>query len=88
MPPEFTALLGDLLQYAKYAIKTANGISKETYSHSKNTLVYGSRQDITVSAIGWGKLVSIALDLHNKHSFGLHYKDPRGAFEIIIGMLS
>ena len=27
MPPEFTALLGNLLRYAKYAIKTVNGVS-------------------------------------------------------------
>ena len=32
IPSEFTALIGDLLRYAKYAIKTANIVSKETYS--------------------------------------------------------
>ena len=30
MPPEFTSMLGDLLRYAKYAIKTANGVSDDT----------------------------------------------------------
>ena len=45
-------------------------------------------QGSTASAIGWGKIVSIALDLHDKQSFRSHYKDPRGAFETIIGMLS
>ena len=34
MPAKFTGLLEDLFRYAKYAIKTANGVSKETYSHS------------------------------------------------------
>ena len=56
MPPEFTALLGDLLWYAKYSIKTANGISKETYSHSDDSLVYGSGQGSTSLATGWEKL--------------------------------
>ena len=88
MPAKFTALLGDLLQYTKYAIKTANGVSEATYSHSTDSPVYGSGQGSTASATGWGKLVSIALDLHDKQSFGLRYSDSAGTFEIIIGMLS
>ena len=67
MPPEFTALLSDLLRYARYAIKTANSVSNETYSHSKNSPDYGSGQGSTASATDWGKLVSLALDLHAKH---------------------
>ena len=70
MPAEFTGLLGYLLRYAKYAIKTANGVSKETYSHSTESPVFGLGQGSTVSATGWGKLVSIALDMHNKQRFG------------------
>ena len=88
IPPEFTALLGNLLRYAKYAIKTANGISTKAYSHSENSLVFGSGQGSTASATELGKLVSIALDILDKHSFGSHYKDPRRAFEKTIDMLS
>ena len=66
MPAEFTGLLGDLLRYAKYAIKTANRVSRDTYSHSLDSLVFGSGQGSTVSATGWEKLVSIALDMHDK----------------------
>ena len=88
MPAKFTALLGDLLCYAKYAIKTANGISKDTYSHSSDSPVYSTRQGSTASTTGWGKLVSLALDLHDKQRFGSHCSDPEGTFETIIGMLS
>ena len=51
MPAKFTTLLGDLLRYAKYAIKTANRVSKETYSHSTESPVFGSGQGSIVSAI-------------------------------------
>ena len=87
MPAEFTGLLGDLLRYAKYAIKTANGVSDDTYSHSSESPVFGSGQGSTVLATGWGKLVSIALDLHDKQRFGSQYRDPEGVFTTIVGML-
>ena len=87
MPAKFTALLGDLLWYAKYAIKTENGVFKETYSHSKGSLVFGSGQRSTVSAIEWRKLVSIAMYMHDKQNCGSHYSDPEGFFTTIIGML-
>ena len=76
MPAEFTGLLGDLLRYAKYAIKTANGVSKETYSHSTDSPVFGSGQGSTVSATGWGKLVLITLDVHDRQWFGSQYRNP------------
>ena len=52
MPAEFTGLLGDLLWYVKYAIKTANGVSNDTHSHSTESPVFGSRQGSKVSATG------------------------------------
>ena len=42
MPVKYIVLLGDLLRYAKYAIKTTNGVSKGTYSHSTGSPVFGS----------------------------------------------
>ena len=50
--------------------------------------MYGSGQGSTVSATGWGKLVSIALDLHDKQRFGSQYSDPDGTYKTIIGILS
>ena len=87
MPAEFTGLLGDLLRYAKYAIKTANRVSKETYCHSTESPVFGLGQGSTVLATGWGKLVSIALDMHDKQRFGSQNSDPKGTFKTITGML-
>ena len=87
MPQEFTGLLGDLLRYAKDAIKIANGVSVDTYSHSLDSPVFGSGQGSTVSAAGWGKLVSITLDMHDKQRYGSQYSNPQGTFKTIIGML-
>ena len=42
IPAQFTALLVDLLQCAKYAIKTAKVVPKETYSQSTESPVFGS----------------------------------------------
>ena len=70
MPAEFAGLLGDLLWYAKYAIKTSNEVSKETYSYSTESPVFGSGQGSTVSATRWGKLVSKTLDMHNTNGLG------------------
>ena len=49
--------------------------------------MFRSGQGSTVSATGWGKLVSIALDLHDKQRFGSQYRDPEGVFTTIVGML-
>lgn len=85
---EFIALLGDLFRYTKYAIKTANGISDDTYSHSINSLVYWSGQGSTPSATGWEILVSKALYIHDNNQYGSHYCDLQGEHETVIGMLS
>ena len=53
--PEFIALLGDLLIYAKYAIKITNTISKETYSLKEKSPVHGLGQGSTTSATSLGK---------------------------------
>ena len=69
MPAHFTVLLGDLLRYAKYAIKKANRVYKETYNHSTDTPVFASGQGSTVPATWWGKIVLIALDMHHIQRF-------------------
>ena len=77
IPAEFTGLLGDLLRYNNYAIKTANDVSDDTYSHSSESPVFGSGQSSIVSATGWGKLVLIALNMHKNKGMGHSIVIPR-----------
>jgi hypothetical protein len=76
MPKKLTTILGDLLQVAKYAIKTGIGISKETYHHSDKSPAFGSGQGSAASAQGWGKIVSVLFDIHDKYGHGCKYEDP------------
>jgi hypothetical protein len=87
MPKKLTKILGELLKVARYAIKTGIGISEETYQHSDESPAYGSGQGSGASAQGWGKLVSILFDIHDKYGHGSTYADPWLLYSAIIGML-
>jgi hypothetical protein len=76
MPKKLTTILGKLLQVARYAIKTRIGISKETYNHTNKLPAFRSGQGSAASAQGWGKIVSVLFDIHDKHGHGCTYKDP------------
>ena len=62
-------------------------MSKDTYIHSSDSPVFGLGQGSTVSATGWGTLVSFAQDMHDKQRYGLQYSDPQGTFKTIIRIL-
>ena len=87
MPKKFTTILGELLEQAKYAIKTSRGISDATYRHSKDSPVFGGGQGSKLTATIWGKLVSRALDLHGCLGKGSQYSDHEGLIKAIIKML-
>jgi hypothetical protein len=87
MPKKLTKILGELLRVARYAIKTGIGISKETYQHSDESPAFGSGQGSAASAQGWGKLVSLLFDIHDKYGHGCKYADPWKLYSAIIGML-
>lgn len=50
--------------------------------------MFRSGQGSTTSTIGWGKLVSRALEIHDNLCHESNYTDPAGLLEVIIGMLS
>jgi hypothetical protein len=70
MPKKLTKILGKLLRVARYAMKTGIGISKETYQHSEESPAFGSGQGSTASAQGWGEIVSVLFNIHDKHGHG------------------
>jgi hypothetical protein len=87
MPKKLTKILGELLRVARYAIKTGIGISEETYHHSDESPAFGSGQGSAASAQGWGKIVSVLFDIHDKYGHGCKYEDPWRLYSSIIGML-
>jgi hypothetical protein len=87
MPKKLTTILGELLKVARYAIKTRIGISQETYHHSEESPAFGSGQGSAASAQGWGEIVSVLFDIHDKYGYGCKYKDPWKLYSSIIRML-
>jgi hypothetical protein len=87
MPKKLTTILGNLLHVAKYAIKTGIGISQETCSHTDESLAFGSGQGSAALAQGWGKIVSVLFNIHDKYGHGCKYEDPWKMYSSIIGML-
>jgi hypothetical protein len=87
MPKKLTTILGKLLQVARYAIKTRIGISKETYNNTDESPAFGSGQGSAASAQGWGKIVSVLFDIHDKHGHGCTYEDSWRLHSTVIGML-
>jgi hypothetical protein len=87
MPKKLTKILGEVLRVVRYAIKTGIVISKETYQHSDESPAFGSGQGSAALAQGWGKLVSLLFDIHDKYGHGCKYADPWKLYSVIIGML-
>jgi hypothetical protein len=87
MQKNLTTILGNLLNVARYAIKTGIGISKETYQYSTESPVFGSGQGSAASAQGWGKIASKAFDAHDAYGFGCIYNDPWKTLRVMLGML-
>jgi hypothetical protein len=82
-----TTILGELLIVARYAVKTGIEISKETYHHLDQSPAFGSGQGSVVSAQGWGEIVSVLFDIHDKCGHSCKYEDPWKLYSTIIGML-
>jgi hypothetical protein len=87
MPKKLTTILGKLLQVARYTIKTRIGISKQTCNHTDESPAFRSGQGSAASAQGWGKIVSVLFDIHNKYGHGCTYGYPWRLHSTIIGML-
>ena len=89
LPLNMATILGKYLEEVIHYIKTGIGLSKQHYSHSTVSGVFGTGQGSVQSMYAWGMIVSRLIDFHNKLSHGAKYTDPTGKLKsIIIGMLS
>ena len=78
VPPEVASIQGQMLEHAKYYIKTGLGISDKSYSHSDDARIDGTGQGSGGSPTVWGFNSSIYFHLQSKLSNGATYHSANG----------
>ena len=79
LPSNIAKILGDFLKQAISQIKTAMGISDRSYSHTRESKVFGTRQGSVMSMYSWLMKISQLIDDHMKRSHSAKYLDPTGS---------
>ena len=88
LPSNIAKILGDFLQQAIYKIKTAMGVSDRSYSHTRESGVFGTGQGSVMSMYSCLMQMSCIIHAHMKRSHGAKYLDPTGSLcDIIIRVL-
>lgn len=70
LPTNLAKIHAKVLTTAKYHIKTALGVSEDSYQHTEDSPVYGTGQGATHLPIIWATTSSILYNLHRTHSHG------------------
>ncbi len=78
LPSEVATIQGDMLEHAKYFIKTGLGISDNSYSHSDEARIDGTGQGSGGSPTVWGFNSSVYFHLQSKLSTGATYHSATG----------
>jgi hypothetical protein len=66
--PEAVKMHADTLINAKYYLKTKNGISEKSYSHTRETPVYGNGQGAGDSPSQWSQESAMLIDLYEREA--------------------
>ena len=82
------ALHANTLQQARFHLRTANGMSNESYSHCIRFPIYGSRQGSGNSPAIWLFISSTLCDVHNKISHGATFTNPQGTETVKLSMVA
>jgi hypothetical protein len=86
MPEEIAKLHGTTLKKMWYYVSTALGISDASYSHTKESPVYGTGQGSCSSPSIWLQICSFLFDCHNQCSYGANYSSPDGSIQFKTSM--
>ena len=82
------ALHANTLQQAKFHLRTINGISEQSYSHSLQFPIYGSGQGSGNSPAIWLFISSTLCDVHHQVSHGASFTTPHGAETVKLSMVA
>ena len=82
------ALHANTLQQAQFHLRTINGISDQSYSHSIQFPIYGSGQGSGNSPAIWLFISSTLCDVHNQISYGASFTTPQGTDTVKLSMVA
>jgi hypothetical protein len=82
------ALHAKTLQQAKFHLRTIQGISEQSYSHSIQFPIYGSGQGSGNSPAIWLFISSTLCDVHNRISYGASFTNPAGSKTVKLSMVA
>jgi hypothetical protein len=86
VPSEITTIQGDMLEHARYFIKTGLGVSDKSYSHSDEARINGTSQGSRGSPTVWGFNSSVYFHLQYKLSTGATNHSAIGKESLTIHM--
>ena len=86
LPQSIAAMHGQMLQFAKYRIKTQLGISLQSYSHSDSSPVHGTGQGSCSSPLVWALNCSLYFDVYFDHCYGANYRNIDSTRLLKVGM--
>jgi len=84
MPTKVTRLHGTMLQQAQYRLRTANGVSDISYSHTESQPIYGSGQGSGNSPVLWLLISATLFDVYENHAIGSSFSSPDGTTQASI----
>jgi len=87
MNRQVTTVHATTLEQARFHLRTPNGISSQSYTHTLQFPIYGSGQGSGNSPAIWLFISSTICDIHQTISYGASFTNPEGNESVRISMV-